>query len=955
MKQEGEKKGRFSWKRYGLCLIAVGLLSAGGTWAYRSLTRDATNRIRVSRNTIEIDETFEPPQVQSTVPDNTDPDNTDYNILTKQVRIRNTDSASCFVRAFLDFSDSSIKDLAYMRQTEDSDWVKAEDYGDWLNENSSDWAYIPADDSEDGQLIGGYYYYKHPLKSGEETTLLLDSVKVAYTDPAQIIDYDIIVTSESIQTYLNVEDSEVITDSDEASGEDSDLDSIDDSGDDSVLNSIDGSSDDSTLDSIDDSGDDSYPDSIDDSGDDSTLNSIDDSGDDSYPDSNNGSDDDSGDDSDNPTLSLEKNPAGFAGLRLMAGSSDDNSVDLSTWESKAVTSGTKDDSNEVLTPSGHQTAVDLSDEEKYPDGWKMGWTEFIKGSSSTGIDKNDTDTEETTSASSGETTAASSDQSLLSITYDANGGYFSNHEDVTQNVVWYKWNGKKYVLRGGLSDIEPQNPGYKFVQWQTSEGTAFQFPTTKLTDNITNITASAQWELAIHTITYNASNISRTYTGQFYISSSSKPTTNKVDYSWDGKELKPSSGTYNIPIYIPSSSGASRCCSFDGWQLADGTEFVLDTTKELEQDITVYAKWVKTYDSSLKYTIRYAVTIYNIEDQDADGDPVKDDNDNDIAITFGPATGASYRTTYASKHYPTLSSGEMCIHYMTWKEIIRQAKKDPTVFETCLKNGCRCPVLLTLGYSASQKKKIASSYFTSYYSTVSGDGVSGLYYTINSNYTIWNNTKNNYGGWPASRIRATLNGYDDYTGSYADNGTIHKKDYTYCGSDLLSENDALISCFPDILQKNICRRAVKSDTSYELWGNYDPSNVTPLYGAVIKDDDGNDQIASLVTTYDKLWLPSTHEIWNDLATGSRWFHKNEGAQFARMNALNVTKSACSDLIPYNEKGAVWSIWLRSIDNKDSIYSCINYKDGSCTCISTSNNTAYALAPCFSISKSAYVE
>jgi hypothetical protein len=914
MKQEGEKKGLFSWKRYVLCLIAVGLLSAGGTWAYRSLTRDATNRIRVSRNTIAIDETFEPPQVQSA-----DPDNTDHNILTKQVRIRNTDSASCFVRVFLDFSDSSIKELAYMRQTEDSDWVKAEDYGDWLNENSSDWTYIPApsDESEEdipeaelaafkeSQLIGGYYYYTHPLKSGEETTLLLDSVKVEYTDPAQIIDYDVIVTSESIQTYLNVEDGESITDSDEASGGNSDPDSN--------LDSNNGS------------------------GDDSTLNS----------------NKDPGDDSDSPALSLEKNPAGFAGLRLMAGSSDDNSVDLSTWESKAVTSGTKDDSNEVLTPSGHQTAVDLSDEEKYPDGWKMGWTEFIEGSSSTGIDKNNADTEETTAASSEETTAASSDQSLLSITYDANGGYFSNHKNVTQNVVWYKWNGKKYVLRGGTTDIEPQNPGYKFVQWQTSDGTAFQFSTTtKLTDNIT---VSATWELATHTITYNAADPSKTYTGQFYISSSNKPTTNSVEYCWDGKELKPSSGAYNIPIYIPKSTGASRCYSFDGWQLADGTEFVLDTTKELDKDITVYAKWVKTYDSSLKYTIRYAVTIYDIEDQDADGNPIKDDNGNDIAITFGPATGASYRTTYASKHYPTLSSGEMCIHYMTWKEIIRQAKKDPTVFQKCLENGCRCPVLLTLGYSASQKKKIASSNFTLYYSTVSGDGVSGLYYTINSSYTIWNNTKNNYGGWPASRIRATLNGYDDYTGSYADNGTIHKKDYTYCGSDLLSENDALISCFPDTLQKNICRRAVKSDTSYELKGNYDPGNVNPQYGAVIKDDDGKDQIASLVTTYDKLWLPSTHEIWNDLAASSRWFHKNEGAQFAHMNALNVTKSNCSNLIPYNEKGAVWSIWLRSIDNVDSIYSCINYKTGSCSSISTSNNTAYALAPCFSISKSAYVK
>lgn len=81
----------------------------------------------------------------------------------------------CYVRVWCEFSDTSI------------------DYAT-LNFNTTDWTEKQSD---------GYYYYKHKLTDGEETTPLFTKVKFdSSIDDTQLEkEFDIIVYSESAQAY----------------------------------------------------------------------------------------------------------------------------------------------------------------------------------------------------------------------------------------------------------------------------------------------------------------------------------------------------------------------------------------------------------------------------------------------------------------------------------------------------------------------------------------------------------------------------------------------------------------------------------------------------------------------------------------------------------------------------------------------------------------------------------
>ena len=257
------------------------------------------------------------------------------------------------------------------------------------------------------------------------------------------------------------------------------------------------------------------------------------------------------------------------------------------------------------------------------------------------------------------------------------------------------------------------------------------------------------------------------------------------------------------------------------------------------------------------------------------------------ALTFGTATGADYTKTYKACDGTSDGSPGNCLHWMTWEQIIAQAKKNPEVFRPCLKNGCTHSVLLNID------SKIAG---TSYQGQMDdGDGAGVLYESIAEDYRKWNNDNYNYGGWPASRVRATLNGSDEYTadgtGVSSEPSIYYNGDNDVAGTDMegFTSADALISAFPAELQAAIVPKAVVSDTKYN-----DYTDTTYTF-----------------TTYDKLWLFSGKEVYQNSGSNNDVIRANEGTPYSRTTELNITTSSYAGNKSYNELGSANYWWLRS--------------------------------------------
>lgn len=173
-------------------LVVIFAATVGTTVAYFTDKDAMNNKFTVANNTIDITEDFTPPK-ELTQGDN---------VFKKAVKITNTGNVACYVRVFFDFSDSKIKDNAYLSaekkstfDPKDSDWIKANEYCNNLPEG---WIYIPLDDADDA-LLGGYCYYINPVEPGEETPYLFQTVNVHFDDAADVKDFEIIVTADSVQ------------------------------------------------------------------------------------------------------------------------------------------------------------------------------------------------------------------------------------------------------------------------------------------------------------------------------------------------------------------------------------------------------------------------------------------------------------------------------------------------------------------------------------------------------------------------------------------------------------------------------------------------------------------------------------------------------------------------------------------------------------------------------------
>ena len=416
-------------------------------------------------------------------------------------------------------------------------------------------------------------------------------------------------------------------------------------------------------------------------------------------------------------------------------------------------------------------------------------------------------------------------------------------------------NGEIYLKAGQYARLELSEDTKWTVEEQQSVTTVLEklegTPADKmkpLSDNLMLINQPGE-TVQVGTITYDAN-------GGTFGTAVDAPTVQKVSYYMENGTPTPLGTDVAEPTGVDDMK-------FDGWyKKPDGNEPFTLTEYNCKTDLTVYAKWKKPAD------VKYAVTLYGIEMdtyRNADGNI----SDKPAGLTFGPATGADY-TKQGEGHDPSGNTEKgnvhRCLHKDSWKEIISWSEKDPWVYEECLENRCTKSVELTLN------DELKGS--TINMREMTGDGASILYFSINYRYRNWNKTNNNTGGWPASRMRATLNGADNLT----------DRSESIAGKDVLETSNCLLTCFPQELQEAIVAKAVKSDT--------DPN-----------DYENSIENKTNVTTYDKLWLFSVKELFQEGATGYR---RNEGEPYGTNWNAPTYKA-----IGYHEEGDKYSFWLRS--------------------------------------------
>ena len=299
-------------------------------------------------------------------------------------------------------------------------------------------------------------------------------------------------------------------------------------------------------------------------------------------------------------------------------------------------------------------------------------------------------------------------------------------------------------------------------------------------------------------------------------------TTNEMVYSKDGNLVD---GTY----YKPANGDKS----FIGWYTKDGTEYEVDASGKpgttLTEDITVYAHY--------KPPMKYAVAIYGI-----DVDDVVDEGTGRVSkggLTFGPALGEDYVQSFKS-HKPSGRTKQgnnehRCVHNDDWNKIIEWNKKDPYVYEQCIKEGCTHSVVL----SKNTTTTILKERFDAINET--GDGPSTLWYELSDENRRWNPNGGSVGtnkdGWGVSRIRAMLNGADSLTDTGVHNYSSDGKNDVNKSANIYTPTNCLLATFPQELQDAIGKREVKYNSVY---------------------DQTNEE--NLKTTNDKLWLFSAHEM-----------------------------------------------------------------------------------------------
>lgn len=148
--------------------FAVVFLTAqiSGVIAYQTDEASMCNRFVPRWNESEITEEF--PEPKPVIPG-------ENHTITKKIKVTNTSGVPCFVRIFLKSSNSDIP-LEFLYEGEvgyhKEDWILGED---------------------------GYYYYKHILEEGTETSELIDGIQIK--DDTKLSEYWGDATTLSVLVY----------------------------------------------------------------------------------------------------------------------------------------------------------------------------------------------------------------------------------------------------------------------------------------------------------------------------------------------------------------------------------------------------------------------------------------------------------------------------------------------------------------------------------------------------------------------------------------------------------------------------------------------------------------------------------------------------------------------------------------------------------------------------------
>lgn len=151
-----------------LSLIGILVFSTGTTIAYlQSKTDPLVNSFTIGNVTTQIEETFE---------------KTEDWVFNKQPKVKNTgydgEGNTCYVRVRIVASPENQLELHGFENYE-KDWKKGED---------------------------GYYYYQHPLKVGETTCAVFDTIEVKEDYRNTIEEFEVTVYQEAVQAVMTAKD-----------------------------------------------------------------------------------------------------------------------------------------------------------------------------------------------------------------------------------------------------------------------------------------------------------------------------------------------------------------------------------------------------------------------------------------------------------------------------------------------------------------------------------------------------------------------------------------------------------------------------------------------------------------------------------------------------------------------------------------------------------------------------
>lgn len=197
-------------KRTLIIIVAAVLVLAAATvtvYAYLQNTAQKSNEFSIGEDKAEVTESFtEPPEMHMS------------DTFEKVVMVKNTGSTDEFVRVYLDFSDSRVRDNAKIVYTKNGTQTKS--WSEFINDLPADWAYVPESDATDGELLGGYFYCTKKLSAGQTTPPLMEGVQTNFaasegdSNAGNIDDFDIVVYTETVQTTEIDADGTVYTDND---------------------------------------------------------------------------------------------------------------------------------------------------------------------------------------------------------------------------------------------------------------------------------------------------------------------------------------------------------------------------------------------------------------------------------------------------------------------------------------------------------------------------------------------------------------------------------------------------------------------------------------------------------------------------------------------------------------------------------------------------------------------